>query len=134
MNKKMFQRLMLVVCVGIGIAMLSQPTFADNSDGSIIGSVVDGSNSSVAGSNIVLINQANGYTRTVSSNENGNFRFARLPIGRYTVTVTKPGFSARRLEDVQVIIGGSTELSIVLSEGIMEEVIVTAAGRQEGVN
>ena len=133
-NKKLFRRLLLVFSVGISFGMLSLQTLADNSDGSINGTVVDGSKSAVADSKIVILNKANGYTRTISSNADGSFRFSRLPIGRYTITVTNPGFETRQVEDVQVIIGGSTELSVVLTEGRMEEVIVTAASRQEGVN
>ncbi len=133
-NKKVFQRLLLALSIGIGFAMLSTQTMAANNDGSINGTVVDGSRSSLADSTIVVTNEVNGYTRTISGNADGSFRFARLPVGSYTITVTKPGFETRRLEDVQVIIGGSTELSVVLTAGLMEEVIVTAGRMQEGVN
>ncbi len=133
-NRKLFQHFLLALSVGICLGMVSQQTLAANNDGSIRGTVVDESRSSLDGSEIVIINEVNGYTRTISGNADGSFRFARLPVGSYTITVTKPGFETRRLEDVQVIIGGSTELSVVLTEGFMEEVIVTAGRMQEGVN
>ena len=96
-NKNIFPRLLLVFCVGISFGMFSQQTLAANNDGSITGTVVDESGSSLAGSEVVIINEVNGYTRTISGNADGSFRFARLPVGSYTITVTKPGFEARQM-------------------------------------
>ena len=133
-NKKLFQRTLLALIVGIGFGMVSHQTLAANNDGSIKGTVVDESESSLAGSTIVIINKANGYTRSISGNADGSFRFARLPVGRYTITVTKPGFETHRVENVQVIIGGSTDLSLMLTEGLMEEVIVVGTSWQDGID
>ena len=69
MNIKRFPRLLLAFCVGIGFGVLSQQTLAANNDGSIRGTVVDESKSSLAGSEIVIINEVNGYTRTISGND-----------------------------------------------------------------
>src|SRR5207253_9978541 len=60
-------------------------------NGTIRGRVSDPSDQPVAGSNVTAVNNATGYTRSIASAEDGYYVIASLPIGTYTVTITKNG-------------------------------------------
>jgi outer membrane receptor protein involved in Fe transport len=65
--------------------------------------------------------------RTTASDENGYFRFLRVPPGRYRVAVTMPGFSTVTFENVIVTLGKDTNLDVPISvEKVKETVTVTA--------
>ena len=60
--------------------------------GSINGTVVDASQSAIAGASLVLTNTQTGESRQVVSSDQGYFNFTDLARGEYTIKVTAPGF------------------------------------------
>ncbi len=63
--------------------------------GEINGTVTDSSGSVVAGTTVTVTNPQTNFTRSTSSNENGNYNFPDLPPGNYTVKAEKQGFPER---------------------------------------
>jgi hypothetical protein len=72
---------------------------SESINATIRGRISDPSDQPVAGANVTAINHATGYARSVSSGEDGYYVIPSLPIGTYTVTVTKVGFSTLRFTD-----------------------------------
>lgn len=59
-----------------------------------------------------------GFRRMVNADENGFFRVLQIPPGVYTVTTEAAGgFAAARYENVQVVLGKTTQLNIELAAG-----------------
>ena len=57
--------------------------------------MVDNSQAVIIGADVVATNMATSARRATTTNDDGAFRFDLLPVGTYTVKITKPGFSAQ---------------------------------------
>ncbi|MDA8621037.1 TonB-dependent receptor [Psychrosphaera sp.] len=103
---------------------MSSAAFAGNNDGSLKGLVVDSNKQTVAGATITIKNEKTGFTRSVVADENGKYRFSVLPVGTYTLTTTKDGFTTETYEDVSVRIGESSVTMSLFRQGV-ERISVT---------
>ena len=88
----------------------------------IQGTITDKSGAVVAGAEIVAKNKGTDITRTTSSDEVGSYRFELLPVGTYTVTVSKRGFGALT-QTIEVLVGQTATVNAELKPGAESEVI-----------
>ena len=82
------------------LLLAALPLLAQRSTGSVAGTVTDSTGSTVPGARIVVTNLATGIERTVSSNDAGFYSVTAIPAGRYSITVTKEGFSTYGIPEV----------------------------------
>jgi hypothetical protein len=92
----------------------------------------DPSGGIIAGAAIRLTQSATQVSRTTTANEAGLFTFPAVVVGTYTVTVTRPGFKERKIENLgvnafQQVALGQITLDIGAST---ESVTVTASAEQ----
>src|SRR5262245_61494801 len=78
--------MLFVVCMGLVLPLYGQ-TF-----GGITGVVTDTSEAVIGGAMITLINPQTNFTRTVTSNEAGNYNLPNLPPGLYNIRAERDGF------------------------------------------
>src|SRR5205809_7859989 len=100
------------------IVLLSISVFAQSAGGlaGISGVVRDASGSVVPNAKVVVSNDTNGTTRTLTSNEAGLFTAPALsPAPGYKVTVAAPGFSGYEAKDIVLQVGQSLDLNVKLS-------------------
>src|ERR1700704_1824966 len=88
----------------------------------IQGTVTDKSGAVVSGAQVVAKNKATDLTRTATTSETGYYRFELLPVGTYTVTVTKTGFGTVA-QTVETLIGQVATVNADLKPGATSEVI-----------
>ena len=100
----------------------SMPAMADNVDGAIKGSVVSASGGSLAGATITIADPSKGYSRLLEADENGEFNLNTVPVGKYTITVSKPGFQQAQINDVIIGVGKTAQLSVPMTEGDVEHI------------
>src|SRR5438309_5177012 len=93
-------------CFLITIAVLAMlvavPVSAQVIKGSISGTAVDPSGAAVPAAQIRAVNTATAQVFTTSTENNGSFRLNLLPVGTYTVEVTKSGFRKTAVSNVAV--------------------------------
>lgn len=67
------------------------------------------------------------------TDESGRFRFANLPLGKYTVLVTYIGYRNAVLTNITLDAGKETELFVEMEEAVLEqeEVVITATTDKE---
>ena len=70
--------------------MLTIPAFAALT-GDLQGTVVDPTGAVIAGAQVTIRNLATGVTRTVTTNQNGEFAVLQLDLGEYEVSIEKQG-------------------------------------------
>jgi hypothetical protein len=85
--------------------------------GSMAGSVTDPTGAVIPNAQIQAKNEVTGTVRETVSTSAGAYRFTQLPIGRYDITVTAPGFQNESLTGVQVNLQTTTALNITLQVG-----------------
>jgi hypothetical protein len=61
--------------------------------GSVAGTVLDASGATISGADVNLLHEDGSQLRTVVSEANGEFDFAKIPPGPYLVTVSATGFA-----------------------------------------
>ena len=84
------------------LVLAPQSAWSQVGNGTIAGTVTDKSGAVVPGATITIVNDGTNATITVSSNSDGTFASAALPVGMYTVTVTKQGFRPYAEKGVEV--------------------------------
>ena len=112
------------------------PTLAsaqDYSSGSLIGTVKDSAGVTVPGATVTVKSLDQGFTRTVTTDGAGQFRVPLIPIGGYSVGITKEGYQPTSDGNVRVALGGSTAYSFSLTEvgASVSEVVVTATANPQ---
>src|SRR6059058_5896079 len=119
MRKSLYWLCMVVLLLSLGrTKAFAQAT----ASATIQGTITDKSGAVVAGAEVVVKNKATDITRTTSSDETGSYRFELLPVGTYTVTVTKGGFGAFT-QTIEILVGQTATANAELKPGAASEVI-----------
>src|SRR5665811_1298728 len=79
------------------------------------GSVRDIKGAAVPSASITIQDDVRGYSRTVVSDPQGSYEIPLLPPGRYTVTVTAPGFAQLIDSNVVLNVGQRAVLPLALT-------------------
>ncbi len=109
------------------LAVLASTAHAQTSAGSLAGRVVDASGSPVSGASVTATAPERGFTRTVSTESDGAFRFAALPAGTYDVTVKLVGFKTVEQRGVVVNVASAHTFDVHLDVASVEEAVTVTA-------
>src|SRR5688500_11899769 len=109
------------------------PAFAQFDTATVLGTVRDNTGGVVPGATVSLTNLDTGIAATKVTDENGNFEFQTVRIGRYKITAELTGFSIALADNVQVTVGARQRVDLQLTPGSMQETVevVGAATRLE---
>jgi len=118
------KRLTYILLIGVlALSVGSGNVFAQaTASATIQGTVTDKSGAVVSGAQVVAKSKATDLTRTATTSETGYYRFELLPVGTYTVTVTKTGFGTVA-QTVETLIGQVATVNAELKPGPTSEVI-----------
>jgi hypothetical protein len=110
------------------ILCLATAVFGQRTTGDIEGKVTDTNGAIVPGVSITVTGITVGFSRTVQSDGQGEFRVQQVPIGSYNVTTSATsGFAAATVNDVTVTIEKATVVNIKLGlTTTAESVVVTS--------
>src|SRR5216117_74756 len=101
---------------------------SESINGTIRGRISDPSDQPVAGSHVTAVNNATGYTRSIASAEDGYYVIASLPIGTYTVTITKNGFETLKFTEIVLQAGREAVVDGALRLGSVSTSIEVSGG------
>ena len=111
------------------VGSFTSVAIAQSARGELAGNVTDSTGAAISGATISATNQSTGGKNETRSTSAGAYRFAGLPIGPYTVTVTAPGFATATNTGVQVQINTTEALNVALKAGAVTDVVnVDASG------
>src|SRR5439155_6990393 len=108
---------LLLLSLGSGNAFAQATASA-----TIQGTVTDKSGAVVSGAQVVAKNKATDVSRTATTSDEGYYKFELLPVGTYTVTVSKAGFGTVA-QTIETLIGQTATVNAQLSPGATSEVI-----------
>jgi hypothetical protein len=112
----------------IAVAALCAPSFAQQTTGSVTGSVTDSSGAVVAGAEVRLINTGTGAILKTTTNQEGNFQFLLTPPGVYSVEVASKGFKTFRREGIIVEVNRSLAVPVTMEVGAVTETVEVRDG------
>jgi hypothetical protein len=87
----------------------------------LTGTATDPSQASIPQAVVEVSNGLTGFRRAVKTNESGSYYLGGLPIGLYSVTVTKTGFQTARFESVQMEVGQTRTLDVEMKISTAEQ-------------
>ena len=106
---------------------LSASLLAQTFRGGIQGTVTDSTGAAVIGADVTVKSADTGLVRTVTTNDQGDYIFNELPLGSYSVSVSKSGFGTRVTTGITVAVSVNTRADVQLVPGeVKQEVVVTA--------
>jgi len=118
------RRLACLVAVGLGLAVVAG---AQESRGTIQGTVKDQQGAVVVGASVTVANSDTKTTVNAKTTEAGRFIVPLLMPGNYTVSVDAPGFKKDVRQGITLLTGDVRDLEITLQIGASsEQVTVTA--------
>ena len=104
------------------------------SEGTIAVSVVDPSGGIVQGAELQLRDLTSGDIHTAVTGDRGTYTFVNLPLGRFSLTISKSGFEKEEFKGVVSQAAQTTDISATLKVGAATttvEVTATAAPRRD---
>jgi len=115
----------------LGAFLLACTVFGQSNRGTLTGTISDSAGAVVPGVPVVLSDLATGAKFETVSTGTGNYSLVQLPVGTYTLTVEKAGFSKYEQTNVQVELAVTTRVDVVLKVGsATESVTITAESSQ----
>lgn len=82
--------------------------------------IADSTGAVVVGAKVEAVSQSTGLRRAGLTGSTGNYSFAQLAIGAYTITVTSPGFRGVTMKDVNLGVGDNRTLDLQLEVSSVE--------------
>jgi outer membrane receptor protein involved in Fe transport len=123
----------LGVPFAVGAAVFATATDAlaqDYTSGTLRGVVADENGEPVAGVQVTIRSEAQGFERSTTTNANGEFTVPVIPIGNYTVSLSAPGYPSTESRGVSVVPSNPSVYAFEMTSGAGDEIIVTAARQQ----
>ena len=108
----MFRNIKLISLIATVILSLATFSFAQETTGTIDGTVRDSAGAVIAGATVTI--QGNAFSRTVTANDEGYFRVLAVPPGTYKVTAKANGFADSDATSATVTLGKSTPVNFTM--------------------
>jgi hypothetical protein len=107
----------------IGCFLMAAALFAQYQNAEVVGTVHDPSGSAMPKANVTLTNLDTGIKSTTVTDENGNYDFFNVNVGRYSITVEHAGFSKFSTSDVAVNVGARQRVDVTMQVGAVTQTV-----------
>src|SRR5438128_3177192 len=111
----------------LSLWVLAVPGHAQITSGTILGTVTDKTGAVVAGASIKATNLETGFTGTTRTDNDGNYRLANMPLGRYQIVAEASGFKSAIGAPVNLIVDQKLRSDFVLEVGNVNETVEVRA-------
>src|SRR6266576_6528693 len=105
----------------MGVLLLCLPLFSQGSSGRILGTVTDQSGGVVAGATVTITDTERGVTKTLVTNEPGEYNAPTLNPATYKVRVEAKGFKTVERQNVILEVGREVRVDVSLQPGSVAE-------------
>jgi hypothetical protein len=127
MKKKLGLYALLVL---LGVGLLNGVYAQTSTVGSISGTVRDPQGATLPKVEVVIQEETTGQTRTVRTDDDGDYSAQSLPVGRYSVTVSPQGFKKTVATGVEVHISDRVVVDLNLEVGQVTETVTISDAAQ----
>ena len=117
----------LTVASLVFLGALSNSVFAQQITASIKGTIADVSGAAIPDAQITATNTQTDVSAQTKSLGDGVFQLLQLPVGVYTVTVTKTGFTTFTATKVQLVLDQVYNLPVTLQVGAVNQTVEVEA-------
>jgi hypothetical protein len=123
--KRLFtsKRLLSAVLVALVAALVVPAMFAQETTGGIQGTIKDPTGAVISKATVEVSGSALIGVKKLETDASGYYRFANLPPGNYTITVTAPNFRTYKQEGIPLAVGHLPTLDITMQLGTAAETV-----------
>lgn len=119
-----FRRFLIALVLALAGTLIC---YAQYTTASLGGTVLDPSGATVAGAKVIVQSLDTGLQRETQTSTEGTFTFTALPVGRYQVTVEKPGFARYLQSGITLTLNQTANVPVQLKVGdVSQEITVSA--------
>jgi hypothetical protein len=115
------------IALSLGLLCLAAFSTRAQSTASLEGQVVDQQGAVVPGARITLSDSAIGVEREATSDEDGRYLFAALPVGDYTIGAAATGFKKQVIEQLRIEVGRRITQDFELEVGSVSEQVTVSS-------
>ena len=128
-RSRLAQLAILVAIFSLGLTFVSKLQGQSKSiTAALSGTVSDPSGARIPKASVKLTNPDNGIIRSDTTTAAGEFSFALLPQGTYTLEVSAPGFKTTKQNGIILTSGDASNFEVKLTVGTTEQVTVSDTG------
>src|SRR5712691_4966845 len=110
------------------MVLVACPAFAQSA-GSLRGTVADKTGAVLPGATVTLTNEATKFTRTGVTDPKGQYFFASVDPGNYTLKVELSGFKSYEAKGVRISTNAAAAVDVGLEVGTQSETVTVTAER-----
>lgn len=112
---------------GLIVSSLSTAAWAQSFTATVVGRVSDPGGANVAGATVTIVQDATNFTRTVTTNNSGEYLISQLAPGTYTVKIDAGGFKSAISQNVVLQTDLTRRLDVRLDVGSVTESVTVEA-------
>src|SRR5437016_8601238 len=112
-----------LICLFLALLICATLSFGQAVTGALLGTVTDASGATVPNAKVTITDVNTGTNRNARTNESGNYSFADLPPGKYSVSVELQGFKKFVVSGQDVLVNSTVRVDAVLQPGNVNESI-----------
>jgi hypothetical protein len=101
----------------LGLLLICVPLFSQGSFGRILGTVTDQTGGVVAGATVTVLDVDRGVSRTLTTDDAGEYNAPNLQPGKYTVRAEAKGFKTVERQNVILEVGKEPRVDLTLQPG-----------------
>jgi len=116
-----YRRSMIVLGGVLAILLLCNPLFPQGVSGRILGTVTDQSGGVVSGATVLVVDTDRGVTKTLVTNDAGEYNATNLTPGKYKVRAEAKGFKTIERENIVLEVGKEIRADLSLVPGAVAE-------------
>ena len=107
----------------LALLLLCVPAFSQGSTGRILGTVTDQSGGVVAGATVSVVDTQRGVTRTLTTDDAGEYNAPNLTPGAYLVRAEAKGFKKIERTNVVLEVGKEVRIDLTVQPGEQEQTV-----------
>jgi hypothetical protein len=112
--------------LSIGVVLACLPVFAQTYTGRILGSVTDQTGAALSGATVVITDIQRGVTRTLTTDQAGEYVAPDLSPGVYKVHAEANGFKSVERLNIQLEVAKDVRIDLALQPGQVSETVVVS--------
>src|ERR1700674_5671020 len=117
------RKVTLMLVVTLGVLLFSLSLFSQGNFGRILGTVTDQSGGGISGATGIVLDTQRGVSRTLTTDQAGEYSAPTLIPGTYTVRVDTKGFKRVDRENVVLEVGKEVRVDVTVQPGDQAQTI-----------
>jgi hypothetical protein len=114
---------MQAVCLCLGVLLACAPAFSQGNQGRILGTITDQTGGVISGCTVTVMDTQRGISRTLTTDDAGEYSAPQLLPGTYKVRAESKGFSATERSGILLEVGKEIRVDLSLSPGQQTQTI-----------